>query len=301
MTTSIEIIKSESKCKLDGLQKRHVNGFLSDSKWHILMISTDSIFPNPNQPRTSFDDDSIIRLADSIRRYGIIHPISVRAIENGNYADPSYEIIAGERRYRAAKLLKMSEIPCRVLRADVIRSAEMALIENIQRKDLNFFEQASAIFTLVDSYHLTQDEVAKRLSVSQSFVANKLRLLRLTPEERNKILSHSLSERHARTLIRIDDVELRSRVLQYIIENSLNVATAESYIDRLLSDAASSDRHKIPKKLVLKDIRIFFNTVDRAVSIVKQAGIHITSERHDEGDSSVITIRIPNVSRETFE
>ena len=159
------------------------------------------ILPNPAQPRKYFDSDETLRLADSIRRHGILQPLCVRKpISVGDLDDYGgvYELIAGERRLRAAKLLGMAEVPCIVVEADSLRSAELAIIENLQREDLNMFDEASAISALIDLYGLTQEEVAAKLSASQSYVANKLRLLRFDDFERQVIIERRLTERHAR-------------------------------------------------------------------------------------------------------
>ena len=269
----------------------------------IHMITTDRIFPNPNQPRRKFEEDSIIRLADSIRRCGILQPLSVRRIEGAGVTDALFEIVAGERRFRAAKLLGLAAVPCIIISVDTKKSAELAIIENIQREDLNMFEEASAIASLLDMYGLTQEDVAKQLSVSQSYVANKLRILRLTMPEREKILSYSLTERHARALLKLPTVADRLRAIEHINKHSLNVSAAEAYIEHYLADCKTEKARHAPRKLVLKDMRVFYNSIDRAISLVKQAGINVTAERVDIGDSTELTIRIPkgdNVSRETL-
>lgn len=298
MTKTTEIVKSTVRPSL--FTKIDPDIRVSE-KERIHMISVDRIFPNPSQPRKTLDDDSLFRLADSIRRFGILQPITVRQTDTGVFEECTFEIVAGERRFKAAQLLGLNVIPCIVIKTDSKTSAEISIIENIQREDLNFFEQASAIFTLINIYRLTQDEVACRLSVSQSYVANKVRLLKLDESERSKILSYGLTERHARCLLKISDVALRTKAIDYIHDHSLNVTSTEAYVENLLFEINNPKLKTTPRKLVLKDIRIFFNTIDKAVSIVKQAGVGITSERTDDSDgSSTITIRIKNVSCETF-
>lgn len=250
-------------------------------------IPPEEIIPNPSQPRKQFEDDSIIRLADSIRKCGILQPLTVRKLK-----DKLYEIVAGERRLRAAKLLQLHTVPCILVDVDSKKSAELAIIENIQRENLNIFEQASSIAALIDIYNLTQEEAAKQLSVSQSFVANKLRILRLTSPEREKILAYNLTERHARALLKIDSVEQRMRIIEYIARRGLNVATTESYIDRFISEQQEEKSAKAPRRIILKDIRIFYNSIDKAVDIVRQAGIDIESEKEEGEDESVLTIKI---------
>ncbi|MBQ8849830.1 MAG: ParB/RepB/Spo0J family partition protein [Clostridia bacterium] len=195
----------------------------------MIQVRTDEIRPNRAQPRANFDQNSIIRLADSIRRYGILQPLTVRE------ADPDdsckYELIAGERRLRAAKMLGYLTVPCIVKAADEQISAELAIIENLLREDLNMFEEAYGYRKLIENHRLTQEEVAKRMSVSQSAVANKLRLLKLTYEEQKIILESGLTERHARALLRIESSAERLKTLDHIIEHKLNVNATEMYIE----------------------------------------------------------------------
>ena len=191
----------------------------------ILQIKVDQIKPNRAQPRGEFDNNSIIRLADSIRRYGILQPLTVRKTAND---DPfSYELIAGERRLRAARLLGYLTVPCIIIEADEKMSAEMAIIENLLREDLNMFEQAHGFKQLIDNYGLTQADVARKMSLSQSAVANKLRLLRLSYEEQRLVLETGLSERHARALLKIEAKELRIETIKYVASHKLNVANTE--------------------------------------------------------------------------
>ncbi|MBO5275174.1 MAG: ParB/RepB/Spo0J family partition protein [Clostridia bacterium] len=261
----------------------------------IHMVALDRICPNPAQPRKIFDDDAILRLADSIRQFGILQPLSVRRLTSD--ASPSgalFELIAGERRLRASRVLGLREVPCIILDADNHTSAELAIIENIQREDLNMFEQASAIALLIDIYDLTQEQVARRLSTSQSCVANKLRILRLTPRERDMILRLGLTEGHARALLKLESAEQRIRVIERAAAKKMNVAATEEYIDRMLDDRKAVQEDKPRRKLVLKDIRLFYNTIDRAVEIVKAAGIPVTTDKREEKDGVKFVITIPH-------
>ncbi len=198
----------------------------------VLQIKTDDIRPNRAQPRADFDQNAIIRLADSIRRYGILQPLTVRISEPDDIY--GYELIAGERRLRAAKMLGYLTVPCVVMNVSEQTSAELAIIENLLREDLNMFEQAYGFRKLIENHHLTQEEVARKMSMSQSAVANKLRLLRLSYEEQRLILESGLTERHARGVLRIDQPEKRIDVLHTIIDSKMNVQRAEEYIDDLL-------------------------------------------------------------------
>jgi len=302
--TSIPLFRSSAKRELDAerdrlrrswdeLGRREQAVREADEFGRIHMLPADRIIANPNQPRKKFDDESIISLADSIRQYGILQPLTVRRIEAPESSGSVYEIIAGERRFRAAKMLGFASIPCIIVHADSRRSAELAIIENIQREDLNIFEQASAIASLIDMYGMTQEEAARQLSVSQSFVANKLRILRLTLPEREKIIGSNLTERHARALLKVQSVEQRIRIIEYICAHNLNVATTEAYIDRFLARNESERRPRAPRKIILKDIRMFYNSIDKAVSLIKQAGIPVESERIDGEELIELTIRIP--------
>lgn len=270
-------------------------------------IPIDRICPNPAQPRKHFDEEAILRLADSIRQVGILQPISVRRLTGDRSpAGGLFELVAGERRLRAAKLLGLRDVPCILVDAEGSRSAELAIIENLQREDLNMFEQASAIALLIDIYDLSQEQTARRLSLSQPCVANKLRLLRLMPRERELILQRGLSERHARALLRLDSSDKRMKVIERVAAKKMNVAETEDYIEKLLAaeskQSANTVEHaaqvgaKPRVKAVLKDIRLFYNTIDRAVEIVKAAGIPIVTDKREEEENVVFVIKIPKKS-----
>jgi ParB family chromosome partitioning protein len=247
-----------------------------------------SIVPNRSQPRRDFNENALALLADSIKKNGILQPLTVRRADSVG----TYELIAGERRLRAAAMADFCEVPCIIVQADDRKSAELALIENLHRENLNIFEQAGAMAALIDIYSLTQEQAAHQLSMSQSAVANKLRLLKLSESERQIILSSSLSERHARALLRISDVELRLAALRHIAARSLTVAESESYIEKLLCQKEEEKRRK-NMKIVIKDVRIFYNTIDHAIDTMRRAGIDVTSSRRDNGDSVEMTIKIP--------
>ena len=254
------------------------------------------ILPNPAQPRKYFDNNETLRLADSIRRHGILQPLCVRKpVSAGDLSEYGgiYELISGERRLRAAKLIGLAEVPCIIIEADSLRSAELAIIENPQREDLNIFEEAAAIAALINLYGLTQEEVAAKLSASQSYVANKLRLLRFGDAEQKLILEKKLTERHARALLRISDEKERRTALETVIERGLNVAETEEYITRLV-DTAKQEKPPVQKRTAMvRDVRIFYNTIDRAVDIMNRAGIDAKTQKRDLGDTWEVTIRIP--------
>lgn len=194
----------------------------------ILRLPVEAITPNPYQPRTDFAPEPLAELADSIRRHGILQPLTVRRTKTG------WELVAGERRLRAAKLAGLDTVPCLQIRAEDQESALLALIENIQRKDLHYFEEAAAIAAYLRQSGVTQEEAAALLGRSPSALANKLRLLRLSPDCRKLLVENGLSERHARALLRLDDPEERLSALRHIIRAGLNVAQAEQYVGRRL-------------------------------------------------------------------
>lgn len=254
----------------------------------IHQIEVSKIVPNPNQPRKEFADEAILKLADSIRQYGIIQPLTVRQTGDG------YELISGERRLRASKELGMETVPCVIMNVNEMKSAEMSIIENLLREDLNIFEQAHAIETLIDTYDLTQEQIAKKLSNSQSFIANKLRLLRLGDEEREKILKNNLTERHARALLRIYDTDTRRKVLDRIIEEGLNVTRSEELIEKIIVSSKIEARdNNIPSVKTFKDVKSFYLAIDRAIDSVKNSGINIKSRRIENDEFTELTILIP--------
>ena len=259
------------------------------------------ILPNPAQPRKYFDSNETLRLADSIRMHGILQPLCVRKpvhADNGADYGGVFELISGERRLRAAKLLGLAEVPCIIIEADSLRSAELAIIENLQREDLNIFDEAAAIEALIELYGLTQEVVAAKLSASQSYVANKLRLLRFDETERSIILEKHLTERHARALLRIADLKMRKAALETIAERGYNVADTEGFVARLLAESEPKKTTAKPRTALVKDVRLFYNTLDRAVDIMQRACINAKAQKKDLGDVYEITVRIPKCRTE---
>lgn len=218
----------------------------------VIQVKTDDIRPNRAQPRAEFEQNSIIRLADSIRRYGILQPLTVRASDPDDIYQ--YELIAGERRLRAAKMLGYLTVPCVVMEVTEQVSAELAIIENLLREDLNMFEQAYGFKKLIENYHLTQDEVARKMSLSQSAVANKLRLLRLSYEEQKLILEHGLTERHARAMLKLENSEKRMDVIAYVADQKLNVQATEHYIEELLAKEEKKQKASARSEDVAEDL-----------------------------------------------
>lgn len=250
----------------------------------ILLIPQDNIIPNPNQPRENFDKGALESLAQSIRQNGIIQPITVRLTGEG-----FYEIISGERRLRAARLVGMKCVPCLLMEADNEKSALFALIENMQRNDLGFFEEARAIERLITVYGMNRDEVCRKLGKSASAVSNKLRILRLSPEIQHMITDASLTERHARALLSLSEEKIES-VLDIVIKKELTVKETEDLIAKLTEKKHKSE--KTPIKL-FKDIKLFINTLNHAVDTMKRSGIDAQTVENETQDFIEYTVRIP--------
>ncbi|MBR3948952.1 MAG: ParB/RepB/Spo0J family partition protein [Clostridia bacterium] len=256
------------------------------SAGQVLLIPSDSIYPNPNQPRKVFDQSELVNLAISIRMNGILQPITVREVENG------YELVSGERRLRASKLAGLLNVPCIVVEVNSLKSAVFALIENLQRQNLGYFEEALAINKLMKDFSLSQDEAARRLGKAPSTVSNKLRLLSLPEEARNLLSENGLSERHARALLRLQENEI-TEVLQKVIDKKLNVTQTEKLVDEYVN------RRKEPRrqtKIMFSDVKIFLNTINNALDTMQKAGIKAQFRREDKEDSYVYFIEIPKKS-----
>ena len=251
----------------------------------IILVPQEEIYPNPNQPRMRFDFDELEGLAQSIRQNGIIQPIAIRINEKGQY-----ELISGERRLRASRLVGIPRIPCIIMEANDSKSALFALIENIQRTDLGFFEEAQAIEKLLTDYGMSRDEVCKKLGKAPPTISNKLRLLRLPEDVRLKIVQENLTERHARALLRLTSVSQIERALSIIAEKRLTVTESEKLISQILS---SDSRKKQPPMKLFKDVRIFVNTLNHAVDTMRRAGIEADSAKSETDEYIEYIVRIP--------
>ena len=252
----------------------------------VLRLGVESIHPNPRQPRRLFDEGALRELAASIRRHGVVQPLVVR--RRGG----EWELVAGERRLRAARLAGLTAVPCVEAEVDERESALLALVENLQRQDLHYFEEAAAIADYLRSSGVTQEEAAAQLGRSASAVANKLRLLRLSPACQALLLEKGLTERHARALLRLEDEEERLAAARRAAERGWNVAQTEQYVERRLQElqtTAPAGR----RTYVLKDVRLFLNSVDRGLRIVREAGVEAKCLREDTDEEIVMTIRIP--------
>lgn len=267
---------------------KFIGGSKLKSGGTIVLVPVNFIIPNPDQPRKTFNQTELEGLASSIKHNGIIQPLVIRRI-----SDDKYELISGERRLRAAKSVGLENVPCIIMSVCSEQSALYAIIENIQRDNLNFFEEAEAIEKLLNVYNLSQQEIAKKLGKSQSSLSNKIRLLKLSPELRSVIIENSLTERHARALLRLENDVDRLKALLYIIEKKLNVSDTDKYIELLLSPDVIKAEPKFKK---LKDIKIFINTINHAVDTMRKAGIKAVSTEHETSEYYEYVVRIPKMT-----
>lgn len=245
----------------------------------VVFLPERSIRPNPSQPRKLFREEALEELAESVRRHGILQPLSVRRSGSG------YELIAGERRLRAARLAGMTEIPCIIMSMDNRESAIAALVENLQRQDLDFIEEAEGIARMTKEFSMSQEQAAKILGKSQSAVANKLRILKHTPPVLEALRRHGLTERHARALLRLQGEEEKLAAIGEITRRNMSVAQTELYIEDLL--------RRQPKKPSVPNVGAFLNSLTQNLQKMQQNGISAISERRETESQIVLTITIP--------
>ena len=250
----------------------------------VLFLPVEDISPNPDQPRRVFSQPELEELAASIRALGVLQPLTVRRREG------QWELVAGERRLRAAKLAGLSQVPCLSVQVDSQSSSLLALVENVQRRDLDFWEEALALRQILDTYHLSQEELARRVGRSQSAVANKLRLLKLPDEALALLRAHGATERQARALLRLDSPERQLEAAEQVAARGLTVAQTEALVEQLLGD---SPRRRKKPTFILKDVRLFLNTLSRSLELVRSAGVDARCRRQDTDDEILLTIRIP--------
>lgn len=257
------------------------------SERKLLMLRPDEILPANHQPRKNFDACEMQRLADSIATSGIIQPLSVRKRTDG-----TYELIAGERRLRAAKMAGLRRIPCVLHRTDDTTAAFFGIVENLQRCDLSFFEEAESIRLLIDRYHLSQSEAAIRLGLAQSTLCNKLRLLRLPDELRTRITDAGLTERHARVLLRLP-ADRQAALLDRVIAEGLTLRQTEQAVEELLQPKGDEKTPPVPtRKMAIGDVRLFANSLSKLVETMKSAGIPTVTQKHETEDFIEYKIRI---------
>jgi len=232
----------------------------------VTMIAPEYISPNPDQPRRYFDPDGLSELADSIRAHGILQPLSVRRKGGGRY-----ELIAGERRLRAAMICGLEQVPWLVLEVSRESSCLLSLIENLQRRDLDFWEEAKALERLTTVYGLSQEEAAAKVGKSQSAVANKLRLLRLPQDVLSLLRKNGFTERHARALLRLPTAEAQQEATALLVQEGWTVARTERYVEEVLQTEAPKEK-KNRRPLLIRDIRFFLNSLDHSLAVMRSAG-----------------------------
>ncbi|WP_459833002.1 nucleoid occlusion protein [Clostridium carnis] len=252
----------------------------------ITNINVDRIFPNTYQPRKFFNEEALMELSQSIKEHGIIQPITVRKRGEG------FELVAGERRWRAARLAELDIVPCNIIEITDTQSAEIALLENLQREDLNFMEEAEAYYNLIHDHKFTQDELAKRMGKKQSTIANKLRLLKLDDKVRKICVDSKLTERHARALLSLPTVELQLKVVEKVVKNSLNVKGTEELINKELLKLAGEELNDKTKKKVKSvfPAKLYVNTIKQ---VFDKFNIPAEYKFKDADDCIQITVSIP--------
>ena len=269
------------------------------SEVKVVKVPIDTIVPNPYQPRKNFDDAALEDLSASIAQYGVLQPLQkgaadviiARPSSSPAAEDGRYMLIAGERRLRASKMAKLTEVPVIISEYTSQQIAEIALIENLQREDLHYLEEAEGYEKLMNQFHITQEAMAARVGKKQSTIANKLRLLRLSAPVRKVLMDAELSERHARALLKLPDDEKRLEVLETIVAKNFSVRQTEEYISKLL-DGKSEEKRK--RMVIVNDVRIYLNSIKQVVDAVKTAGIPVAMEQTLEGDEVIISVRIKN-------
>ncbi|WP_353094619.1 nucleoid occlusion protein [Tissierella praeacuta] len=255
----------------------------------IKYIPISIIKPNPYQPRKDFNQRALEELSQSIKAYGVIQPISVRQIN-----EDSYELIAGERRLRASELAELQEIPAIIVDYRDKESALIALMENLQREDLNFIEEAEGYNNLIEDHGFTQQEIAEKMGKNQSTVANKLRLLKLPEDIKRDLLENNLTERHGRALLKLADDDLKRKILEKVINNELNVNKTEALVNDILDDLTKREDNEVKQNIKsLINIRIYLNTIKKAFSAIKDTGIKAEYKEVDKGDHVEVVVKIP--------
>ncbi|MBZ5199597.1 nucleoid occlusion protein [Planomicrobium chinense] len=253
----------------------------------VVKLPIAKISANKFQPRTVFDEEKIEELARTIEIHGVIQPIVVRASDQ----EGDYEIIAGERRFRAMSSLGWEEVPAIIRQLSDKETASIALIENLQREELTSIEEANAYQNLLEIQGITQEALAQRLGKGQSTVANKLRLLKLPEEIQTALLNRIITERHARVLLKIKDVDKQKKMFDETVEQSLNVKQLEMRVEKLLS--TEPKKAKPRRKAVSRDIRIAMNTIKESLSMVTKSGINLSAEEEEHEEYYQITVKIP--------
>ena len=252
----------------------------------VMQIPVEMIIPNPAQPRKIFTEDELEELTNSIREYGVLQPLLVKKGEGKRFI-----LIAGERRLRASKLAGLHRVPVIIKDLDEPEAALVSLVENVQREELNFLEEARAYKKLMEDFNLTQGELAKRVSKQQSTISNKIRILTLPEELQQTLMSNKLTERHARALLKLSDENDRKKILKRVIDNNLNVKQTEKLIDDLLDGKEKAYRKK--NKINYISYKIYLNTIRKAFNQVKTVEKNAKFIENDTEEFLEVKILIP--------
>ncbi|HOM02266.1 MAG TPA: nucleoid occlusion protein [Acetivibrio sp.] len=259
---------------------------------NIIYVNIENIRPNPYQPRKQFNKLALEELCESVKQYGVLQPINVRKISAN-----MYELVAGERRLRAATMAGLTTIPCIVVDVNDNDSAVLALIENLQREDLSYMEEAEGYSNLINEHGFTQEELASKIGKSQSTIANKIRLLKLPPLVKKILADNNLTERHARALLKLHDEQLQLKVLKKVCEKGLNVKKTEELVEKAIEKYTMQKENEkkggVKFTKAIKDIRIFINTIKQAIILMKKSGVDVKAAQFDRGSYVEFVIRIP--------
>lgn len=255
---------------------------------NVIEVPIDKISLNPYQPRKIFDSDAISELAKSIKEYGVIQPITVRRNFIGGY-----ELVSGERRLKASRLINKTHMPCIVIDVKENDSAVIALLENLQRKDLTYWEEAEAMQHLILDHKYTQEELAVKLGKSQSAVANRLRILKLPESVKNYLQENSLTERHARAILKVHDENAQLKILKQVCEGELNVAKTEELVSKAIEKVEDQRTRDNGKVMGVVHLRMFINTINKAVDVVQKAGVMVETSKKENKNFIEYMIKIP--------
>lgn len=260
---------------------------MTGKTYDVQFLSIELIDANPYQPRKVFDEDGLQELSDSIREIGLIQPISVRQKNDGRY-----ELIAGERRLRACKKAEVKNVPALIIEMKDQESAVVALVENLQREDLNFIEEAEGYQRLIEEHGFSQKEIAQQIGKNQSTVSNKLRILKLPPVAKDLIVQNELTERHARALLKVEDDELKLKAIKQIVKNDLNVKKTENLIDSYLT--IEKEKKRKSKRIFSKiNYKIYVNTIKQAYQTIIDTGFDAEYNECEKDNYIEVVVRIP--------
>ncbi len=273
-------------------RKRGILSFMGEqnTQGQVVMVPLHKIEANPQQPRKIFNDESIAELTGSIKEYGVLQPIILRDEKNDTYT-----IIAGERRYRASQLAGLEKIPAIIRTMETKEAALIALVENVQREDLNFLEEARAYKKLMEDFELTQGEIAEKVNKRQSTISNKIRVLSLPEKIQEQLISNRLTERHARALLKLKDEVDRDQVMDRVIANGLNVKQTEKLIEDVLQKKEEALRKR--RKVNYISYKIYLNTIRKAFRQIKEMEENAKISQEDKGDFLEVKIILPKNDR----